>query len=250
MPTSELSRINDCAKRPIDIWTNYLYYPLSIRLVYILRKTPVTPNELTLLSMFICFVGCVFWGFGGRDNLSIGLLFVQLSYVIDCADGQLARYKKMFSSIGGWLDQVSDRVKEFAIYFSLAYGYTRTHGTEMWIWKWTLIALFTLYLLEYLAQIQPKPRHGVDVVAVGASGNVPPSHEQYDGQRADLFARAQKWRGFVPFRGFIIGEQYFAQLVFLAFGAIVPFFHFVSFLGLAMCVYRPLVQFYKLNRGR
>lgn len=234
---SELKRIDACAKRPIDIWTNYLFYPLSIRLVYLLRNTPVTPNQITLFSLFLCLIGCVGFSTGIRGDVIAGLVLVEISYVFDCADGQLARYRQQFSAIGGWLDQVADRIKEFAIYFSLAYGYSRWHPGAVSVWEWAVTALFALYLLEYYGQIRFKPRE-LAAAAVSPTG-------AEDG----AFRRAQRWRSFIPFRGFIIGEQYFALLVFVALGAIVPFFHFVAILGLVMCVYRPAVQLYKWSRG-
>ncbi|WP_206830459.1 CDP-alcohol phosphatidyltransferase family protein [Alicyclobacillus fructus] len=233
---SELQRIDACAKRPIDIWTNYLFYPLSIRLVYLLRNTPVTPNQITLFSLFLCLLGCVGFSTGIRGDVVAGLVLVEVSYVFDCADGQLARYRQQFSAIGGWLDQVADRIKEFAIYFSLAYGYTRWHPEAVGVWEWAVTALFALYLLEYYGQIRFKPR------AV-ASANAQAS-EGHEG-----FRRAQRWRSLVPFRGFIIGEQYFALLVFVACNAVVALFHFVAIVGLAMCVYRPAVQLYKWSKG-
>lgn len=255
---SELEKIDRCAKRPIDVWTNYLYYPLSIRLVWALRRTSVTPNGLTLFSLFLCLVGCVFFGVGHRPEEVIGLVLVQVSYVFDCADGQLARYKQLFSPIGGWLDQVADRIKEFAIYYSLAFGWTRGHHNDVAVWRWALVALFSLYLLEYFGQIHFKPKHSVLAPPAGVVDREGTSLEETgtpSGSASDSmaetsrFLRAQQLRGLVPFRGFIIGEQYFVMLVFLAVGAIVPMFYFVACLGLLMCAYRPAVQLYKWNRG-
>ncbi|SIS97161.1 CDP-alcohol phosphatidyltransferase family protein [Alicyclobacillus vulcanalis] len=233
---SELKRIDACAKRPIDIWTNYLFYPLSIRLVYLLRNTPVTPNQITIFSLFLCLIGCLGFSTGIRGDVIAGLVLVEISYVFDCADGQMARYRQQFSAIGGWLDQVADRIKEFAVYFSLAYGYTRWHPNAMNVWAWAMTSLFALYLLEYYGQIRFKPREGT-----GAGAGSPDSTSR--------FYQVQRWRSFIPFRGFIIGEQYFALLVFVAFNAISAFFHFVAILGLLMCAYRPAVQLYKWSRG-
>ncbi|WP_051663401.1 CDP-alcohol phosphatidyltransferase family protein [Alicyclobacillus macrosporangiidus] len=243
---SEFRKINACAKRPVDIWTNYLYYPFSLRLVYLIRNTRVTPNALTLGSLLLALVGCLFYARGDRAAIVTGLVLVQVSYVLDCADGQLARYRQQYSPIGGWLDQVADRVKEFALYFSLAWGYVRVHPEGGRIWPWAMVALFALYLLEYLGQIEMFRVKG-RVRQVNENG-VPVEAEPAPGAD-DTFQKMRRWRAFVPFRGFIIGEQYFAQLVFLAFGWVYSFFIFVSVLGLLMAVYRPLVQFIKHRRA-
>lgn len=236
---TELQKINACAKRPIDIWTNFLYYPLSIRLVYLIRQTRISPNALTISSLIIALCGCIGFATGGRAWELWGLLAVQISYVVDCADGQLARYKKQFSPVGGWIDQVADRIKEFSIYLSLVVGYTTDHGSHESVWVYAMTAIFALYLLEYYGQI--KMGKMIEASAPTATATTQP--------RADQFARAQRFRAFVPFRGFLIGEQYFALLVFLVFDAIKPLFIFVTILGLCMCIYRPVVQYIKLNRN-
>ncbi|GEO25538.1 hypothetical protein AAC03nite_13230 [Alicyclobacillus acidoterrestris] len=239
---SELAKINACAKRPIDIWTNFIYYPLSIRLVYVVRNTGITPNALTISSLILALIGCGFFTRGVYHDVIIGLILVQVSYVVDCADGQLARYKQHFSPVGGWIDQVADRIKEFAIYASLAYGYTRMHGPDDHIWMYATFALFVLFLLEYYGQIRMgKPQPAVATATSSASDQ--PAKD------ADGFTRAQQLRALVPFRGFLIGEQYFALLAFIVFDAVRPFFLFVGILGGLMCIYRPIIQYIKLKRS-
>lgn len=242
---SELAKINSCAKRPIDIWTNYLYYPLSIRLVYLIRNTKITPNAVTVSSLILALLGCVLFAFGDRAHVWTGLLLVQVSYVIDCADGQLARYKQQFSPIGGWLDQVADRIKEFAVYFSLAYGYTLVHANSGRIWLWAMVALFALYMLEYLGQIDfLRKLTSAKAPSAAKSDDTVPSEPT----AKDSFSALKSIRAYVPFRSFIIGEQYFTMLVFVALYAIYGFFIFVAVLGLLMVVYRIAVSLYKYRR--
>jgi archaetidylinositol phosphate synthase len=241
---TEFQKINSAAKRPTDIWTNYLYYTFSLRLVYVIRNTRITPNMLTLFSLFLVLLGSVLYATGLRAYVITGLVLVQVSYVFDCADGQLARYRQQYSPIGGWLDQTADRIKEFVVYFSLAFGYTRFHPDADDIWKWAMVALFALYLLEYFGQIEMirvKRRAQQD-------GHASPEPTAQTG-RSDTFSRLQRFRSFIPFRSFIIGEQYFAMLVFISLGAIYPFFVFVALVGLLMAVYRPIIDFLKYRRS-
>lgn len=239
----ELKKINACAKRPIDIFTNHLYYPLSIRFVFLIRNTRISPNGLTLCSLFVSLIGCVWFAIGMRHDVVIGLVLVQLAYVLDCADGQLARYRQQFSSIGRWLDQISDRVKEFAIYFSLAYGYMRMHPGRTSVWEWAVVTVFTLYLLEYLAQVPIAVRQHSEFANVEVDAS-----RHHENISAEQFLKLRKVRNMIPFRGFIIGEQYFAILAFLGLGYTLQLLMFVSSLGLLMCIYRPAVQLYKYRK--
>ena len=59
---------------------------------------------------------------GERVGLVAGALLLQLSLVVDCVDGEVARYTRAFSSLGAWLDASTDRVKEYACYAGLAFG--------------------------------------------------------------------------------------------------------------------------------
>lgn len=250
MVMTDFAAINACAKRPTDIWTNYLYYPFSLRLVYLIRHTRISPNMLTISSLILVLAGCVGYAMGSHSALLWGLLVIQISYVFDCADGQLARYKKQYSPIGGWLDQTADRIKEFTVYFSLAYGYTRFHPGDTSVWMWAMVALFALFLLEYFGQIEMFRTNGRKS-SVQVNENGVPVEVQADAQApSDAFRKLQRWRSFLPFRGFIIGEQYFAMLVFIGFGAVYPFFVCVSVLGLLMALYRPVIDAVKYRRSR
>ncbi|MCL6452310.1 MAG: CDP-alcohol phosphatidyltransferase family protein [Alicyclobacillus sp.] len=271
---SDFAQINACAKRPTDIWTNYLYYTFSLRLVYLIRNTRISPNGLTLTALVLVLIGSVLYALGTRTGLTVGLILVQISYVFDCADGQLARFRQQYSPIGGWLDQMADRVKEFVMLFALAYGYNRFHpGTR--VWMWAMFALFALYVLEYLGQIEmfrrppATPEEGADMLKrtrpvaapAPAPADLPAKSEAAKGDDvptpsaaaedpgADSFSRMQRLRSLVPFRSFIIGEQYFAMLVFLAFGAVYPYLVFVAVLGFLMAIYRPVVDAVKHRRA-
>jgi hypothetical protein len=57
---------------------------------------------------------------------------LQLSIIIDCVDGELARYTRQFSALGAWLDAITDRIKEYLVFFALAYGAAKS-GRDLWI---------------------------------------------------------------------------------------------------------------------
>ena len=54
--------------------------------------------------------------------LVAGSILLLGSLVVDCVDGEVARYTRTFSPLGGWLDVGSDRLKEYAVYAGLAVG--------------------------------------------------------------------------------------------------------------------------------
>jgi phosphatidylglycerophosphate synthase len=65
--------------------------------------------------------------------LVAGSALLLCSLVVDCVDGEVARYTRTFSPLGGWLDVASDRIKEYAVYAGLVVGVERTGGEGPWL---------------------------------------------------------------------------------------------------------------------
>jgi archaetidylinositol phosphate synthase len=246
---SEFARVKACAKHPVDFWTTHLYYFFSIRLVYLIRNLHVvTPNGLTLTALLLALAGSGCFTVGTRAAITAGLVLAQVSYVFDCADGQLARYRRQFSPIGVWLDMVCDRIKEFAVYFALALGYQRTHPGQWDIWIWAMVAVFALHFLEYYEQIRAKSLARL-IERIDGTSRQPHSGGDGNAAASAPAAAVPAWRKRIPFHGFNIGEQYFAMLIFLVFGAVRPLLEFVAVFGVLMCIYRPAVLFWKASRA-
>ncbi|MGQ0626453.1 MAG: DUF5941 domain-containing protein [Sporichthyaceae bacterium] len=100
----------------------------------------VTPNHVTLVAFVIALGAALSFAGGGRAALVTGALLLQLSLILDCVDGELARYTRRFSPFGAWLDLTTDRVKEYAVYAGLAIGAART-GDGVWTLAAATLAL-------------------------------------------------------------------------------------------------------------
>jgi phosphatidylglycerophosphate synthase len=97
-----------------------------VRLAVRLR---LTPNAVTGMSVGLAVIAAIWFSAGDRTAQVIGAVALYLSFVLDCVDGQLARYTRRFSPLGAWLDGISDRVKEYVVYVGLAVGYAAgAHG--------------------------------------------------------------------------------------------------------------------------
>jgi len=82
----------------------------------LLKPLPITPNEMTVASVLIAFIGLYF--FMNTDYwMAIGLY--ALALLVDGLDGAVARAKCMASAKGAFLDGVADRFVEFIILLGL-----------------------------------------------------------------------------------------------------------------------------------
>ena len=92
----------------------------------------VSPNQITLISFAIGLLSAYEFSRGDFWSIFTGAILLQLSIIVDCVDGELARYTRKFSQLGAWLDAITDRIKEYLVFFGLAYGAAR-NGEELWI---------------------------------------------------------------------------------------------------------------------
>ena len=95
-------------------------------------RLKMTPNQVTLISFAIGLLSAYEFSKGTFWTIFAGAVLLQLSIIIDCVDGELARYTRAFSQLGAWLDAITDRIKEYLVFFALAYGAAK-NGRELWI---------------------------------------------------------------------------------------------------------------------
>lgn len=108
-------------KRNDNFWTEWLSRPPAAVLVWLLRGSPVTPNQVSFIAIAIAAVGCaVLVAWRHWYGLITAGLLLQLAYVVDCADGQLARTKGQTSPVGALLDFMLDEVKAFLVVATVA----------------------------------------------------------------------------------------------------------------------------------
>lgn len=120
--------------------------PLAALLVRALVPTKVTPNQVTWSAFVVGLAGAVAFYRGSRSGFIVGGILAELSSIIDCADGMLARARKETSEFGASLDLVLDRVLEFLLMTAGVLGYYAYSGRVLFL---TLgLSAAALYFLE------------------------------------------------------------------------------------------------------
>ncbi|MGH8777039.1 MAG: CDP-alcohol phosphatidyltransferase family protein [Jiangellaceae bacterium] len=106
-------------------------------------RVRLRPDPITALSLLVGLVAAALFAVGSAWALVAGAVLLQVSLVLDCVDGEVARYTRQYSAFGAWLDAVSDRVKEFAAYAGLAVGAARS-GEDLWLLAGAALALLVV----------------------------------------------------------------------------------------------------------
>ncbi|KUM78062.1 CDP-alcohol phosphatidyltransferase family protein [Streptomyces sp. ISL-22] len=127
----EAVRLKSAVKSRDGFFTTFFISPYSRYIARWCARRGLTPNQVTTASLLTALIaaGCAATGTRG-GFIAAGVLLLA-SFVLDCTDGQLARYDLQYSTLGAWLDATFDRAKEYAYYAGLALGAARG-GDDVW----------------------------------------------------------------------------------------------------------------------
>ncbi|MFE2186526.1 DUF5941 domain-containing protein [Streptomyces sp. NPDC059455] len=128
----ERVRLRAAVKSRDGFFTTFCISPYSRYLARWCARRGLTPNQVTTASLLTALIAAACAATGTRPGfVSAGVLLIA-SFVLDCTDGQLARYSLQYSTLGAWLDATFDRAKEYAYYAGLALGAARADGDDVW----------------------------------------------------------------------------------------------------------------------
>lgn len=94
----------------------------SIYLTKLFLYTPLKPDHITFIMIFWGFLVGFFFSIGTYSYLLIGAIVLEFLYVLDAVDGEMARYKKMTSLKGVFLDLVAHSVNMAVPFIGLTIG--------------------------------------------------------------------------------------------------------------------------------
>ncbi|MFJ4835029.1 DUF5941 domain-containing protein [Streptomyces sp. NPDC088747] len=128
----EAVRLRGAVKARDGFFTTYCVSPYSRYLARWCARRGLTPNQVTTASLLTALIAAGCAATGTRAGFVAAGLLLLFSFVLDCTDGQLARYSLQYSTLGAWLDATFDRAKEYAYYAGLALGAARGGGDDVW----------------------------------------------------------------------------------------------------------------------
>lgn len=127
----EAVRLRSAVKAHDGFFTTFFISPYSRYIARWCARRGLTPNQVTTASLLTALIAAGSAATGTRGGYIAAGLLLLLSFVLDCTDGQLARYSLQYSTMGAWLDATFDRAKEYAYYAGLALGAARG-GDDVW----------------------------------------------------------------------------------------------------------------------
>ncbi|HEV3405840.1 MAG TPA: CDP-alcohol phosphatidyltransferase family protein [Candidatus Dormibacteraeota bacterium] len=117
-------------------------------LIAALGRTPLTPNQVTIVGLALTFFASGLVAFGQLRWAGIVLIFAG---TCDIVDGALARTTRAAYPYGAFLDSTLDRYSEGAVYLGLAAYFVTVDGPlQRWLVLATLAALAGSFLVSYV----------------------------------------------------------------------------------------------------
>ncbi|HEY9525026.1 MAG TPA: CDP-alcohol phosphatidyltransferase family protein [Thermopolyspora sp.] len=144
------ARLNHAVKGADGFFTTFFVSTYSRFIARWAARRGLTPNQVTLISIFLGLLSAGAFATGTRPGWIAGGVLIYFAFVFDCVDGQLARYARKFGVLGAWLDATFDRFKEYVVFAGLAIGATVAGIGD--VWTLALIALSlqsTRHLLDF-----------------------------------------------------------------------------------------------------
>lgn len=146
-------------EEPLDL---IFYRPIAFGFVKLIYRLPITPNQVTLLSLVSGLVAAYYFSSGTGAALAIGAVWYAVANILDCGDGMLARLQGSGSPLGRLMDGIIDWIIGVAVFVALGIGLEAATGDPR-IWLLVIAGglssalhaiMFDYHQQEYLSHVR------------------------------------------------------------------------------------------------
>ncbi|HXV28475.1 MAG TPA: CDP-alcohol phosphatidyltransferase family protein, partial [bacterium] len=121
----------------------------ALPLTRLLLHTKITANQVTLISLLVGAAGAALFAFKPWGLFLAGALFMQVWYLLDHVDGQIARYRGTACLTGRFFDYIMHHVIHGIIFFSLGYYSFLITGHQLFIW-WGFVTALSMMMFNLM----------------------------------------------------------------------------------------------------
>lgn len=183
---------------------------VSLRVDRHLVNTRVTPNQLTYVMTVAAALAAPALLVPGIAGAVLGVVMVQLYLLLDCVDGEVARWKKQYSMTGVYVDRVAAYVCDAAVLVGFGMRAADIWGSGRIDWLWAFLGT-----LAALGAIMIKSETDLVGVARHQQG-MPPVKETASEPRSSGMALARRAAGALKFHRLILGIEASLLILVLA----------------------------------
>lgn len=119
----KLTRLWATKTRDDEWWSSFVTSPLAILANYGAVEVPwMTPNRITAASFLVAIVATIGVLVGGTASFIAAAVLIHLSHILDCMDGQMARFRQVSSPVGSYYDRLTDQVQVTLWFGAIGYA--------------------------------------------------------------------------------------------------------------------------------
>jgi hypothetical protein len=140
--------------RTVGNWmVRYILRPAAIPITWALLHTNITANQVTLISLALGLMGIALFASVTPGWFLLGTVLLQLWYLLDHVDGQIARYRGTASLTGRFFDFLTHHIIHTPIFFALGVClFRQTHSFFILVWGFILSMLILSFNLIHDAR--------------------------------------------------------------------------------------------------
>ena len=148
-------------------WWHWIFTFFSRYITWILVKTPITANFITITGLLIGLVGLFFIAMGNNLFIIIGFILLYIYYISDEVDGEVARYKKQTSLRGIYYDEIGHLFFQGWFFFTFGYSIYRFNFEFLYIIlgiiaTFFLIGIRTVRKISIIAFVKGKIKNEIE----------------------------------------------------------------------------------------
>lgn len=211
---------------------------ISLHIDPYLVNTKITPNQLTYLMVVVGVIGGAALLIPGLTGAILAVVLFQIYLLLDCVDGEVARWRKQTSITGVYLDRIGHYLCEAALLVGFGirgadvFHQNGTAANWLWAFLGTLAALGAI-LIKAETDLVDVARQRSGLPAVKDEASVP---------RSSGLALARRGAAALKFHRLVGGIE---ASLFILVAAILDVVHgdlFFSRLGIAILAGIAIVQ--------
>ena len=166
----DLEKMNKLPAKARFIDANEIWYFMNRWVVYLLYPTSVTPNQITVISLFFGLTSAGLYVSGNPNSLMWGAVFLYGKIFLDNVDGNLARVRGTTSRFGRFLDSLTDFLVTVLVYIAITVYLVQKTGIPEYLilGLFGLLAcflqstFFVFYLVNYTSRVGSYEKNRVD----------------------------------------------------------------------------------------
>ncbi len=103
-------------------WLYFVVRPISFYPTWLFLKLGISANQTTYIGLITGVIGCIFLAFGSYWTAIVGAVLINIRYLFECVDGNVARCTNSCSKYGQYIDEMTTYIMALLTFIAVSIG--------------------------------------------------------------------------------------------------------------------------------